>query len=290
MNIFVKVVEKGSFSAAAESCGLTSTMVGNHVRSLEEHLGTRLLIRTTRHHSLSDAGQEYYEKCITILGLLTEAETAAQEMRSTPKGSLRVSAPVNFGSEGLAPVIASYSQAYPEVTVELSLDNRIVDIAKEGFDLAIRVGMLPDSSHLVARPLKASRRVLCASPEYLERMGKPQTIQELTKHNCLCFAYPNGPERDWRFTTEDGAHDLVHVQGTMSVNNGHALRSAALSGLGIIFQPESLVRAYLESGKLVWILPQKTIHVSPLQLVYVQDRQMPPKTKTFIAFLLEHFS
>ncbi|SOE92652.1 DNA-binding transcriptional regulator, LysR family [Burkholderia sp. D7] len=289
MNVFVRVVQKGSFSAASEGSGMTSTAVGNHVRELERLLGVRLLTRTTRHQVLTEAGTAYYEQCVNILKQVEDAELIAKEMRTSPRGSLRISAPINFGTECLAPELIAYLRACPKVTVDLSLADRIVDIAKEGFDVAVRVGTLPDSPNLVARPLRPWRRILCASPEYLALRGVPVTLNDLTQHDCLCFAYPNHAERDWRFPSKDGVVDLVHVKGPLSVNNGHALRSLALSGLGIILQPEALVKPYIERGQLVSVLTEWTMPVSPLQIVYLQDRQMTPKVSQFIKFVVERF-
>ncbi|CAG9243763.1 LysR family transcriptional regulator [Paraburkholderia caribensis] len=290
MGVFVRVVEKGSFSAAADGSGMTSTMVGNHIRDLEKLLAVRLLQRTTRHQALTEAGKEYYTHCVQILRQVQEVEMGVREMRTTPRGCLRVSAPINFGSECLAPELFAYREACPEVTVELSLADRLVDISKEGFDVAIRVGTMADSSSYVARPLKPWKRILCASPDYLRRNGTPQELQDLVKHDCLCFAYPNGLERDWKFpSSTTGVVDLVHVSGSLSINNGHALRAAALSGHGIVFQPEALLRPYIDSGRLVRVLPGEAVSTSPLQVVYLKDHQMTPKISHFINFLLERF-
>jgi len=289
MNVFVRVVERGSFSAAAEASGMTSTMVGNHVRDLEKMLGVTLLQRTTRHQSLTEAGKEYYSRCVEILRQVDEMEMTTRELRMTPRGHLRVSAPINFGSACLAPEVIRYMQQCPEVTIELSLSDRLVDIAKEGFDAAIRVGVLADSSVYVGRPLKPWRRILCAAPSYLTRRDPPATLQDLGTHDCLCFAYPNGIEREWKFPLKSGDVDLVHVNCTLSINNGHALRAAALSGAGIIFQPEELVRPYLDSGELVAVLPECAVVPSPLHIVYLKDHQMTPKISQFISFVIQQF-
>jgi DNA-binding transcriptional LysR family regulator len=289
MTVFIRVVEKGSFSAAAEISGMTSTMIGNHVRDLEKMLGVTLLQRTTRHQTLTEAGKEYYSQCVKVLKQVEEMEMTARELRSSARGHLRISAPINFGTSCLAPEIAIYMQKCPEVTVELSLVDRLVDLSKEGFDVAIRVGVLADSSSYVARPLKPWRRILCASPEYVRKRGNPESLNDLTMHDCLCFAYPNGVERDWKFPSNNGEVDLVHVNGSLSINNGHALREAALSGLGIIFQPEALLKPYIESGRLVTILAECAVAPSPLSIVYLKDHQMTPKISQFISFVLEQF-
>jgi DNA-binding transcriptional LysR family regulator len=289
MNVFVRVVAKGNFAAAADELGMTSTMVGNHVRDLERLLGITLLQRTTRHQTLTEAGREYFEECVRILKAVTDMENNAREQRTTPRGHLRVSAPINFGTACLAPVISHYMRACPDVTVELSLADRLVDISKEGFDVAIRVGVIADSSSYVARPLKPWRRILCASPTYLAARGTPQSLGELANHDCLCFTYPNGIERDWKFPLNSADQDLVHVNGSLSINNGHALCAAAVSGLGIIFQPEALVDPHLQSGALVAVLPECAIAPSPLHIVYLKDLQMTPKVSQFIAFIADQF-
>jgi DNA-binding transcriptional LysR family regulator len=289
MGVFVRVVDKGSFSAAADGSGMTSAMIGYHIRNLEKLFGVRLLQRTTRHQVLTEAGKDYYAQCVKILRQVEEAEMSARELRSKPRGCLKISAPINFGTECLAPEIVTYLQACPDVTVELSLSDQVVDLAKEGFDVAIRVGTMSDSSTYVARPLRPWRRILCAAPDYLRRRGEPATLQELTTHDCLCFAYPNGVERDWKFPSKTGIVDLVHVNGSLSINNGQALRAAALSGLGIVFQPEALLRPYIDSGRLVRVLPDDSASTSPLQVVYLQDHQMTPKISRFISFMIDQF-
>jgi DNA-binding transcriptional LysR family regulator len=289
MKVFVRVVEKGSFVAAAEGSGMTSTMIGNHIRSLETMLGIRLLTRTTRQQALTETGTEYYQQCLKILALVDDAEIGAREMRSRPRGRLRVTAPISFGTVCLAPVIIQFTQENPEVSLELMLDDKIIDIAKDGFDAAIRIGALPDSSNLTARPLRPWRRILCASPDYLSAHGEPKSLDELSGHRCLCFGYPQGPEREYRLISQAGDARVVKVDAYASINNGHALLAAAQSGLGIILQPESLVSRDMEQGRLVHILPEWSTTSSSLHIVYLIDRQMPPKLRRFVQFVAERF-
>ncbi len=186
MEIFVRVVDRGGFTAAAEGSGISTTMVSNHIHALEQRLGARLLNRTTRRQSLTEIGQAYYDQCLDILGRIEGAETAAREMLSRPRGRLRVSAPVTLGSHLLVPMLADYLREYREVEVELLLNDRIVDLTDEGFDVAFRFGSLADSG-LVARPLQSLNRVVCGSPTYFARHGVPERPEDLADHNCLAF-------------------------------------------------------------------------------------------------------
>jgi DNA-binding transcriptional LysR family regulator len=290
MKVFVHVVEKGSFAAAAEVCDMTSTMVGNHIRNLEGLLGVRLLTRTTRRHVLTETGRDYYQQSLKILSLVEDAEINAREMGQRPRGLLRISAPISFGSVVLAPVVHRYMEENPEVALELILEDRIVDIAKEGFDAAIRIGLLADSSNLTARPLKPWRRILCASPAYIERRGAPETVDDLPMHACLCFGYALGPEREFHLVSAGGETRTVPVDAHVSINNGHALLEAARSGLGIILQPEALVRRDMDEGRLLHVLPEWSTESSSLHIVYFIDRQMTPKLRGFVRFAVEQFS
>lgn len=287
MAIFVRVVACGSFSAAAEGSGMTATMVGNHIRELERRLKGRLLNRTTRRQSLTELGKRYHARCVEILTLVDAAELDAREMQSSPRGRLRVSCPVIYGTRVLAPMLTAYFDRYPEVQLELSLNDRFVDLAEEGFDAAIRVGVLPDSG-LIARPLTNSPRVACASPAYLARHGHPQIPGDLAQHNCLAFMYASGPDRVWHFSRPDGkGEERIAVRGHLDVNSGLALREAALAGLGIILQPQMILQEDLDAGRLVRLFPDWPAQTLPIQLVHLRDAHMPPKLTSFIAFLQE---
>ncbi|GLS19087.1 LysR family transcriptional regulator [Labrys miyagiensis] len=287
MAMFARVVERGSFAAAAEGSGMTPTMVGNHVRELERRLRGRLLNRTTRSQSLTELGRRYHARCLEILALVDFAELDAREMQASPRGRLRVSCPVTYGTRALIPVLASYLDRHPEVQVELSLNDRFVDLVEDGFDAAIRVGVLPDSG-LIARPLRPSPRIACASPAYLARHGHPQVPADLARHNCVAFMYPSGPERDWHFPRPDGKGSArIAVRGRLDVNGGLALREAALAGLGVIFQPQMMLQDDLDAGRLVRLFPDWPAPSWPVQVVYLPDIHVPPKLESFIAFLRE---
>ncbi|MBB5192499.1 DNA-binding transcriptional LysR family regulator [Silvimonas terrae] len=288
MSIFVRVIERGSFAAAAEGSGMTATMVGNHIRALENRLGTRLLNRTTRRQSLTEIGRSYYEQCVSILAQVHAAEIDARDMRTRPRGRLRVSAPVIYASQRLAPAMKEYLEQYPDVHVELALSDRVVDLADGGFDAAIRVGTLPDSS-LISRPLAPSARIACAAPEYLARHGTPVCPVELTEHNCLAFGYDSDPDRDWRFTLADGSAQTVQVPGRLDISGGQALRQAALAGIGIVLLPEMLLEKDLAEGTLVRLFPDLPAPSFPVNIVYLPERKLTAKLASFIDFMMARF-
>ncbi|MHB1655281.1 MAG: LysR family transcriptional regulator [Burkholderiales bacterium] len=287
MEVFVTAVETGGFTAAAEVFQISPPMVGKHVRKLEAQLGVRLLSRTTRRQSLTEAGRQYYERCKFILEEIKAAEAGIEVMRATPRGNLRINAPVSFGSSRLAPALAQYLAAYPEVSIELTLNDKIVDLTEEGYDVAIRIGKLTDSN-LVARRLAPYRMMICAAPDYLERAGTPTTPADLASHQCLGFSR-------W---SKRGGWNLQHNPANFSAgtnirfrsNHGHALRMMALAGFGIIMQPEVLLADDVMAGKLAEILKEFWPSPRPMHLLYSRDRQAVPKLTTFIEFMLAQFS
>jgi DNA-binding transcriptional LysR family regulator len=286
METFVRVVELGGFTAAAAASNISPTMVSNHIRALERRLGARLLNRTTRRQSLTEIGTTYYAQCLDILGRIDSAESDARDQRSRAAGRLRISAPITLGAHLLVPAFAEYLREYDEVEIELQLNDRMVDLADEGFDAAFRFGKLPGSS-LIARPLRSLHRVVCASPSYLARHGTPQKPDELVNHNCLAFHYVQ-PERDWVF--EGDRAQSVRVAGQLTINNGPALLRAVLADIGIAMLPDYLVAEDLTAGRLVRLFPEFEFPRAPLQLVYLPDRHMTPKMKSFVNFILQHFT
>lgn len=286
MAIYARVVEKGSLAAAAEEFGISPTMAGKHLKALEARLGGRLLNRTTRRQSLTELGREYYERCKQILAEVEAAEDSASHLQAVPRGVLRVNAPVSFGNQRLAPALAAYLAQYPEVDVDLALNDRVVDLVDEGFDAAIRIGPLVDSG-MVARPLAPYRVLVCASPGYLSRHGTPAAPKDLAGHNCLGFSYWTVRDK-WRLIGPEGS-ETVSIKGRLQANNGQALRMAALQGLGIIMQPEVLVSEDLAAGRLVRVLPEYEAPTRPMHLVYLPDRRPTPKLRSFIEFVLARF-
>jgi DNA-binding transcriptional LysR family regulator len=283
MAVFAKVVEAASFSAAARHFGMSPAMVSKHVQALEERLGARLLNRTTRRVGVTEVGQEYYERARHILAEMEEAESAAGDEQTAPRGRLRVTTPVSFGTHELAPAIADYLAAYPDVSIDLSLDDPYIDLVERRFDLAIRLGDLPDSS-LVARKLYALTTVVCASPVHLEKHGAPRTPADLAAHNCLVYNYAT-PQNIWTFVDQSGEEERVRVSGRFQATSGDALLGLALKGDGILLVPDYIVEDDLKTGRLVRLLPDYVTHQIPVYAVYPHGRYLSAKTRTFIDFL-----
>ncbi len=287
--VFVKVVELGSFAAVAEPFGMTAPMIGRHVRALEDRLGTQLLNRTTRRHSLTEAGRIYYERSKAILAELEAADESVALMRSIPRGVLKIGAPVIFGSACLAPALPDFLAANPEVQVEMTLNNRVLDLLEEGYDVVIRTGTLPDSS-LIARSLAPYRLVACATPAYLARHRMPSHPKDLAAHSCLGF-HPGAAFDTWHFTGQGPDDDVIKIQvtGPMSTNSGQALREAALGGVGIVLQAEALLLPDLAAGRLVKVLEQYPPKALPISALYSPTRAITPKLRSFLDFLTAQF-
>ncbi|MGZ9707327.1 LysR family transcriptional regulator [Pseudomonas sp. GNP013] len=294
MSVYVKVVESGSMTAAAQACGLSTTMVGNHLRALEQRLGVSLLKRTTRKQSLTEFGGQYYQRCLEVLGRVADSEHLAEQAHSEiPKGTLRITAPPAFGTERLAPALSEFSRRYPLIKLYVVLSNERMDLIDSGFDVAIRLGEL-ETSGLIARPLQDYTITLCASPDYLARQGTPQTPEDLRQHDCLAFAYPaaddwRNADKLWRMTGAEGEIE-VEVSGSLTLNSSQGLRQAAVHGMGIVMLPDALVRPDLEAGKLVALLPTYQLPSRPMHLVYRQDRYRLPKLRAFVDFVVEQFA
>jgi DNA-binding transcriptional LysR family regulator len=287
MAVFAKVVESASFAAAARHFAMSPAMVSKHIRTLEERLGVRLLNRTTRHVSATEVGQNYYERCLRILNELEDAERAAGDLEAAPRGLLRVTTSVSFGAHQLAPAIADYLIAYPDVSIDLSLHDNYVDLVEERIDLAIRLGQLADSS-LIAKKLYAVEMVLCASPGYLAAHGAPQTPRDLVKHHCLIYTYAT--PRMWTFTDPNGKAEVIRVSGPLSANSGDPLLALALKDAGILLGPDYLVADDLNAGRLVRLLPNYKTQETPVYAVYPHSHFLPAKTRTFIDFLAARFA
>ena len=286
LRTFVTVVEVGGFSRAASVLESTTAAVSRRVASLEKRLGARLLNRTTRTMSLTEAGERYYHDLVEILRALDEAEARATGEATEPGGTLRITAPVSFGTIRLSPVLADFMAQYPLLRVVLILDDSYRDLVSEGLDLAVRIGELKDSS-LVARRLANVHRYLCASPDYLLQQGEPLHPQELTKHACL--HYNNLVLREeWNLMGPNGP-EVVSVSGPLSANNGDVLREAAIRGQGITVLPDFLVEKQLASGSLVRILKEYEPPDYGLYAVWPTGGFMPTKTRLLVDFLLERF-
>jgi DNA-binding transcriptional LysR family regulator len=286
MAVYAKVVDSASFAAAARHFGMSPAMVSKHIQTLEDRLGVRLLNRTTRRVSPTEAGQDYYERAVRILADMEDAEAVAGDMQTSPRGQLRVTAPVSFGTHRLAPAVADYLVKYPEVSIDLSLDNPYVDLVDKRFDLGIRFGHL-DSSSLIARKLYTLETYLCASPAYLDRKGTPREPADLAKHKCLVYTGAGG-QKMWRFLDRDGNEKIANVGGRFQANSGDVLVPPALSGCGLLLAPDYLVEDHLKAGRLVRVMPAYRTQETPVYAVY-PSRNPSAKTRTFIDFLAARF-
>lgn len=283
-----RVVELGSFTAAAEALGLSHTAVSRQIKQLEAHLGAQLLNRTTRRFALTDAGKQYYETSRQILDALDGADRAAGQHQARPSGSLRINAPMAFGTLELAGWLPGFMAQYPELKVDLVCNDRIVDLIEDGFDVALRLARsLPDST-LVAKKLADSPLLLAASPSYLKQHGTPRTPAELARHNCLVYTQAQHPQQ-WTFTSPDGGQETVGVQGNMQANTSVALRAAALAGLGIISAAAFIVREDVQRGALTALLPDYPQRPRELYALYPQSRHLSTKVRAFIDFAAAHY-
>ncbi|MBP7240886.1 LysR family transcriptional regulator [Amaricoccus sp.] len=287
MEAFVRVVDHAGFTEAARKMGLSKSAVSKHVAALEARLAVRLLNRTTRRVSPTEVGLAYYDRARVVLAEATEADAMVTSMQSTPKGSLRVSAPVSFGIGHLSTAVALFLRACPEVDVNLVLDDRFVEVVAEGFDLAIRVGVLADSS-LKARKLAEARRVLAASPDYVERLGTPRSVDDLGEHRLLHYSNL-ATGNFWRLQGASGEERHVRVGGRLTVNNGDCLMKAAEQGLGIALLPSFILGDALATGRLVEILPHRAPDLMGIWALYPPGRYPQPKLRAFVDFLAEHF-
>jgi DNA-binding transcriptional LysR family regulator len=284
---FVKVAETHSFSEAAQRLRLSKSLVSRQIAALEAELGARLFHRTTRSMTLTEAGRGYFERASRILADLDDANRSVIQLQSAPRGRLRVSAPMSFGFLHLAPALADFLARYPEVEVDITLNDRFVDLVDEGFDVAVRIGSLEDSS-LVGRKLAPIRRVVCASPAYLNARGVPASPDELRTHDCVCNT--NVPmAREWGFIKSDGRPWPVEVRGRMTTNNGDTLRVAAISGIGFVNLPTFIVGSDLQTGTLVAVLDKFIAQDMTLNAVYPHSRHLSPKVRAFVDFLAERF-
>jgi len=288
MSAFVMAAESGSYARAAERLDLSPQMVAKHVAALEHRLGARLLNRTTRRQSLTELGTAYYERCKHILNEAEAADSLAQIMNDTPRGKLKVSAPVTFGSYSLMPFVTDFLRHHPEVEIDLHLTDRFVDLVEEGYEVAFRIGPLANSS-LTARPLAPYRLVACAAPNYLIERGTPQTPGDLENHECLGYAYWSRPaDREWQFCKGSVVHK-VQVASRLQVNESKALLTAALDGFGVVLGPEDFLEPALRSGELVRLLADFEAPSRQMHLLYTANRQRTAKLRRFIDAAIARF-
>jgi len=287
LEAFVKVAEAQSFSRAAESLNTSKSVVSRHISNLETELGARLIHRTTRALTLTEAGRNYFEQVSQILADLAVADQSVSALQASPRGKLRVNAPMSFGFLHLAPALSDFVTNYPEVQLDVAMTDRFVDLVEEGFDVAVRIADLQDSS-LRARRIAPVRLAVCASPDYLDRHGIPRTPQDLRNHQCLLNSNV-AVAHEWKFRRPDGALYAVNVSGKVAINNGDALRMAALHGMGLTVLPTFIVGADLQQGSLVSVLDEFMPQPLGLHAVYPQTRHVAPKVRAFIDFLSDRF-
>ncbi len=284
---FVRVGETGSFTAAARRLDTSKSAVSRQVAALEAALGARLLHRTTRSLTLTEAGRDYLQRASRVLADLAEADQAVTQLQAAPRGTLRVNAPMSFGFLHLAAAIPDFLARYPEIEVDVTLNDRFVDLVDEGFDVAVRIGALADSS-LVARRLAPIRRVVCAAPQYLAARGVPASPGDLAHHACLRYANVSRTH-EWRFADPQGRPWPVAVEGPLITNNGDAIRAVALGGGGLAYLPTFIVGADLKAGTLAAVLDGFVPQDMTLNAVYPHLRHLSPKVRAFVDFLAARF-
>ena len=287
MEAFIRVVELGGFTDAARKMGVSKSAVSKHVAALEARLGARLLNRTTRRVSPTEIGLAYYDRATRVISDAVEADAMASSMQATPKGELRVSGPLSFGVRHLAPAVGAFLTEYPEVSARVSLDDRFVELVAEGYDLAIRIGALPDSS-LMAKKLAESAMLLIASPDYLARNGAPETVEALADHQLLHYSNLSSGNA-WKLRGPNGEERQVRATGRLTLNNGDALLSAAEEGLGVVLSPAFICSEALRAGRAVEVCPRCRPEPIGIWAVYPSGRFLQPKLRVFIDFLSERF-
>jgi DNA-binding transcriptional LysR family regulator len=283
MRIFTQVLESGSFTAAAEQLGLSKQFISRRLMQLEERLGVRLLNRSTRRLDVTPLGQAYYESALRLIADLEQAEQSIAGQNTKPRGTIRLSAPLSFAIEHLGPLLPLFLQRYPDVSVEVDLSDRPVDLLGERYDLALRIGVLEDST-LIARHIARIERVFCCSPDYLTQRGAPQEPEALKSHECL--PYGHSRQVQWLFQ-RNGKPLAVNLCGRMRANNGELLRDAAIAGLGITYLPLFIVGPALKDGRLVRVLDEFRTPSLALSAVYPQHRQGARPVQALIEFLKE---
>lgn len=278
---FVAVTESGSFTAAADKLGMSIAQVSRQIKAREARMNTRLLNRTTRKVGLTEEGQVFYQHCRQILDALAGAENALDDLQSSPTGALRMTAPVSFGEQYVAPLINDFACQHPKLRIDLRLTNQRLDLMDEGLDLALRLGPLEDS-RVIARKLCERTPIVCAAPDYLARAGQPHSLGELAQHNCLL-----GTLEYWRFS-DNGRARTIRVNGSLRCNSGPSLVDAARKGLGLIQLPDYYLRRELTQGLLVPLLQNYAPEREGIWALYPPTRRLSPKVRLLVHHLEEH--
>ena len=286
MQAFIKVVETGSLAEAGRRLDVSAPMMTRYLNYLEKRVGARLMNRSTTALSLTEAGSAYYERCVTAVAAVADAEESASALASVPQGTLRISVSADFGASYLAPVMVDFLRSHSMIGVDVSFTNRMVDLVEEGIDVAIRISAAIDPK-LIARRLATTSLVVCASPEYLKKHGTPRSPDELEQHNCLVFG-DSAYFRDWPFE-KNGRRTVVHPRGNLRCGDTNVLRLAALQNLGVLMLGSFILAEDLQAGRLVPILTDYTIGRFGVFAVYANRRFLPPKVRLFVDALVSRF-
>jgi DNA-binding transcriptional LysR family regulator len=286
MSVFAKVADLGSFAAAAKELRLSPTMIGKHIRFLEERLGSQLINRSTRRQSLTELGRDYLDHCRHLLEEAEAGDALVEEALRAPRGKLRIATSVAFGSYSLTPAVVRFMKKYPEVSVELVLSDRMVDLLEERIDAAIRVGT-PTDSTMMSRSLSPYTGVVCAAPGYLAEHGTPMHPSDLVHHECLRYiGWADGPR--WTFSGPEGEIEVV-VKSRLTINSAFAIRYAALAGAGIVLMRDELLAEDIAAGRLKVLLPDYKTQSRVRQILWLKNRKMTPKLRAFIDFIVETY-
>lgn len=288
LNVFRRVVEMGTFKAAADDLHLSQAAVSKNINELEAFLGIALINRTTRRLSVTESGMAYYGQICSVLDSLDAADQSIMAASFTPRGRLRVGVPMSYGLIRLNPLICEFQRRYPAISIEVILSDTYMDLVDQGLDVVIRGAAALDDSTLRAKPLCEVRRVLCAAPDYLEEAGQPARPEDLKTHNCLLYSLSSSP-RKWFFTREAESVAVELKPASFCANNGIALKQAAVQGLGVILVPKEFVSSELADGTLVKLLPDWQPDPHALFAVYPFHKEQSPKVRLFIEFLVKAF-
>jgi len=288
MATFIQVVEAGSISGAADSLGVAKSAVSRRLKDLENHLGVELFHRTTRQMNLTDTGRMFYQQSVRIMQDVLEAELQTSQAHGTLKGNLKIALPLSFSLMHLAPAINEFIQVHPQIEFDLDFNDRRVDLIEEGFDLAVRIANLPDSS-LIARRLATIQAVICASPDYLQHMGRPQSPDELISHQCLVYNLMQDFEH-WHLHDAKGKLIKAKIHPYLKASNGEFLRDQAVNGLGIVLLPTFIVYQEIERGGLIPVLTKYQCPQTAAYAIYPQTRHLSQRVRTFVDFLINRFA
>ncbi|NQY89964.1 MAG: LysR family transcriptional regulator [Colwellia sp.] len=289
ITVFRRVIELGSFKAAAEDMGLSKAAISKNINELEDYLKSSLINRTTRRMHITENGQRYYDHVRTILDELSHADLSIIESSHQLSGLIKVSVPMSMGILQLNPAICEFMQLHPEISIEVILNDHYVDLVEQGLDVAIRGGGVLQNSSLKSRKLLDMKRVLCVSPKYIEQTEQLSSIDELNQHNCLIYSLSSSP-RQWVFKKQNETKKIDLAPGSYMVNNGLALKQAVIAGLGITLTPDIFVDEELKSGELVTLFPEWQAESHALYAIYPYHKEQSQKVRTFIDFLIDYFA